>query len=77
MRTLVTGGAGYIGGTVANFLAQNGNKVIIFDDLSMGCYLQYLLFPNYQQTIECVFLYHLSHLLFHFINLAMIFLKNL
>jgi UDP-glucose 4-epimerase len=36
VNVLVTGGAGYIGGTVANFLAQNGNKVIIFDDLSHG-----------------------------------------
>ncbi len=36
MKVLVTGGAGYIGGTVAALLAQNGNKAVIFDDLSHG-----------------------------------------
>ena len=36
MKVLVTGGAGYIGGTVASLLAQNGNKAVIFDDLSHG-----------------------------------------
>ena len=34
MRILVTGGAGYIGGTVAGLLAAQGHKPIIFDNLS-------------------------------------------
>jgi len=36
MKILVTGGAGYIGGTVAGLLAQKGHKAVIFDDLSHG-----------------------------------------
>jgi UDP-glucose 4-epimerase len=36
MRILVTGGAGYIGGTVAGLLAQNGHKAVVFDNLSHG-----------------------------------------
>jgi len=36
MKILVTGGAGYIGGTVAGLLAQNGHHPVIFDNLSHG-----------------------------------------
>lgn len=36
MKILVTGGAGYIGGTVAALLAQEGHKAVIFDNLSHG-----------------------------------------
>jgi UDP-glucose 4-epimerase len=36
MKILVTGGAGYIGGTVADLLAQTGHKAIVFDNLSHG-----------------------------------------
>ena len=36
MNILVTGGAGYIGGTVAGFLAARGHKTIAFDNLSHG-----------------------------------------
>lgn len=36
MIALVTGGAGYIGSTVANHLLDNGHKVIILDNLSTG-----------------------------------------
>ena len=36
MKILVTGGAGYIGGTVAGLLAANGNHTVIFDNLSHG-----------------------------------------
>jgi len=36
MKILVTGGAGYIGGTVAGLLAANGNHAVIFDNLSHG-----------------------------------------
>ncbi|MFY9843091.1 MAG: UDP-glucose 4-epimerase GalE [Terriglobales bacterium] len=36
MRVLVTGGAGYIGSTVAEELLQAGHKVVVFDNLSRG-----------------------------------------
>ncbi len=36
MKVLITGGAGYIGGTVATLLAQNGHNPVIFDNLSHG-----------------------------------------
>ena len=36
MKILVTGGAGYIGSTVAGLLAKNGHKAIVFDNLSHG-----------------------------------------
>ena len=36
MKILVTGGAGYIGGTVAGLLANNGHQAVIFDNLSHG-----------------------------------------
>jgi UDP-glucose 4-epimerase len=36
MNILVTGGAGYIGGTVAGFLVSRGHKTIVFDNLSHG-----------------------------------------
>ncbi len=34
MRTLVTGGAGYVGGTVAGLLAAQGHEPTVFDNLS-------------------------------------------
>lgn len=34
MRILVTGGAGYIGGTVAQLLLDHGHQVVIYDNLS-------------------------------------------
>jgi UDP-glucose 4-epimerase len=36
VRILVTGGAGYIGGTVAGLLAKKGHQPLIFDNLSHG-----------------------------------------
>jgi UDP-glucose 4-epimerase len=36
VRIFVTGGAGYIGGTVAGLLAEKGNQVVVFDNLSHG-----------------------------------------
>lgn len=36
MKVLVTGGAGYIGGTVAGLLAAKGHQAVIFDNLSHG-----------------------------------------
>ena len=34
MKILITGGAGYIGGTVAGLLAETGHEAVIFDNLS-------------------------------------------
>ena len=36
MKTLVTGGAGYIGGTVSGLLAAQGHQTVVFDNLSHG-----------------------------------------
>jgi len=36
VKILVTGGAGYIGGTVSELLAQKGHKAVVFDNLSHG-----------------------------------------
>jgi UDP-glucose 4-epimerase len=36
MKILVTGGAGYIGGTVAGLLMEKGHEAVIFDNLSHG-----------------------------------------
>ena len=33
---LVTGGAGYIGSTVSNYLLDRGHQVVIVDNLSTG-----------------------------------------
>jgi len=35
-KYLITGGAGFIGSTVANLLLQNDQEVTVIDDLSMG-----------------------------------------
>jgi UDP-glucose 4-epimerase len=36
MKILVTGGAGYIGGTVAGLLAAQGHEAVVYDNLSHG-----------------------------------------
>jgi len=36
MKILVTGGAGYIGGTVAGLLTAKGHRAVVFDNLSHG-----------------------------------------
>jgi UDP-glucose 4-epimerase len=36
VKILVTGGAGYIGGTVAGLLAENGHQAVVYDNLSHG-----------------------------------------
>jgi UDP-glucose 4-epimerase len=36
VKILVTGGAGYIGGTVAGLLAETGHQAVVFDNLSHG-----------------------------------------
>ena len=36
MKILVTGGAGYIGGTVAGLLTARGHQAVVYDNLSHG-----------------------------------------
>jgi UDP-glucose 4-epimerase len=36
VKILITGGAGYIGGTVASVLTETGHEAVIFDNLSHG-----------------------------------------
>jgi UDP-glucose 4-epimerase len=36
VKILVTGGAGYIGGTVSGFLSSQGHEPVVFDNLSHG-----------------------------------------
>jgi UDP-glucose 4-epimerase len=36
VKILVTGGAGYIGGTVADLLVKKGHRAVVFDNLSHG-----------------------------------------
>ena len=49
MRVLVTGGAGYIGGTVANALLNAGHEVVIYDNL---CHARRDLIPARAEFIE-------------------------
>ena len=36
MRVLVTGGAGYIGSVVTEWLLQQGHAVVVYDNLTRG-----------------------------------------
>ena len=49
MRTLVTGGAGYIGGTVASLLAAQSHEVTVFDNL---CHARREMVPDAVEFIE-------------------------
>lgn len=37
LKILITGGAGFIGSNLCDFLVDNGSKVCVVDDLSSGC----------------------------------------
>jgi nucleoside-diphosphate-sugar epimerase len=41
MKILITGGAGFVGSHVAEFYAQKGDDVIVFDNLSRAELLGY------------------------------------
>jgi len=49
LRVLVTGGAGYIGGTVANALIDDGHEVVIYDNL---CHARRDLIPPRAEFID-------------------------
>jgi UDP-glucose 4-epimerase len=49
VRLLITGGAGYIGGTVAGLLQQNGHNVLIYDNL---CHSRREMVPSGAEFIE-------------------------
>lgn len=49
MRILITGGAGYIGGTVAQMLLEQGHTVTIYDNL---CHAQREMVPAGAQFVE-------------------------
>lgn len=49
MRILVTGGAGYIGGTVAQLLLDHGHQVVIYDNL---CHAHRSMVPAGTEFIE-------------------------
>ena len=36
LKALITGGAGFIGSTIAKELASNGAEVVVLDNLSSG-----------------------------------------
>jgi len=49
VKILVTGGAGYIGSTVAGLLVQNGHRTVAFDNLSHG---RRSLFPSGVEFVQ-------------------------
>jgi UDP-glucose 4-epimerase len=49
LRVLVTGGAGYIGGTVANSLLDGGHDVVVYDNL---CHARRDLIPPRAEFVE-------------------------
>ena len=49
MRILVTGGAGYVGGTVAQLLLDHGHQVVVYDNL---CHAQRAMVPAGTEFVE-------------------------
>jgi len=73
MIALVTGGAGYIGSTVSNYLLDKGHKVVIIDNLSTGNFNNVpkradFIKANVQDTkkISKIFLTKKIEIVFHF-----------
>ena len=58
MRVLITGGAGFIGGHLAEALLEGGHQVLVIDDLSTGSVENILPLkgrPGFEYTIDTVF----------------------
>lgn len=73
MNTLITGGAGYIGSTVSNYLLDRGHNVIIIDNLSTGSIHNipkkadfYKLDISNTKKIQKIFLKKKIDIVFHF-----------
>jgi len=73
MIVLVTGGAGYIGSTVSNYLLDKGHEVVIIDNLSTGNFKNVpkradFIKANIQDTkkISKIFLTRKIEVVFHF-----------
>ena len=49
MRILITGGAGYVGGTVAQLLLDHGHQVVVYDNL---CHAQRAMVPAGTEFVE-------------------------
>ena len=49
MKILVTGGAGYIGGTVTRLLLERGHSVVVYDNL---CHAQRAMVPAGATFVE-------------------------
>jgi len=62
MKILVTGGAGFVGSRVAGYYAENGEEVVLFDNLSRARILRKELHP----------LYNWSHLKNEYSNIRLI-----
>ena len=46
MKYVITGGCGFIGSHIVDFLAQRGDEVVIIDDLSSGTLENILMLHN-------------------------------
>ncbi len=58
MRVLITGGAGFIGGHLAEALLSGGHRVLVLDDLSTGSIENIIHLkghPGFEYTIDTVF----------------------